>query len=95
MLTRLLRGVRNVRATNSLVDAAYTADGRLGGFVNHQCHVWDVAASCVVIEEAGGRVTDTAGAPLAFELDASIGAREYSVLAGAPALHAQALARLT
>jgi myo-inositol-1(or 4)-monophosphatase len=89
LLARVLQRVRNVRATNSLVDAAYVADGRLGGMVNRSTRVWDIAAPSLIVQEAGGRYTDTAGAELRFDLSAAAGERVYQVLAGAPALHRQ------
>ena len=91
LLRKLLARVRNVRATNSLVDAAFTADGRLGGFINHSMKIWDIAASSLIISAAGGVVTDLAGRPLAFGVSADALEREYAVLAGAPALHASVL----
>ena len=91
LLARVLQRVRNVRATNSLVDAAYVADGRLGGMVNHSTRVWDIAAPSLIVQEAGGRYTDATGAALRFDLSAAAGERVYQVLAGAPVLHRQML----
>src|SRR5215831_9784874 len=42
LLGRALQQVRNVRTTNSLVDAAYVADGRLGGMINRSTRIWDI-----------------------------------------------------
>jgi myo-inositol-1(or 4)-monophosphatase len=91
LLARVLQRVRNVRATNSLVDAAYVADGRLGGMVNRSTRVWDIAAPSLIVQEAGGRYTDVAGAALRFNLSAAAGERVYQVLAAAPPLHRQML----
>ena len=52
-----------MRASNSLVDAAYVADGRLGGMLNRSTRIWDIAASMVLIAEAGGVFTGVDGAP--------------------------------
>lgn len=87
LLTTLLQRVRNVRATNSLIDAAYTADGRLGGMLNQSTRLWDIAAPMLLIQEAGGLYTATNGAPLKLNLSASAPEQIYSVLAGAPMLH--------
>jgi myo-inositol-1(or 4)-monophosphatase len=84
--------VRNIRTTNSLIDAAYTADGRLGGMINQSTRLWDIAAPMLIVQEAGGRYTDVVGQPLDLDLSATAGAREYSVLAGAPALHEEVAA---
>ncbi|MBJ7311210.1 inositol monophosphatase family protein [Rugamonas sp. CCM 8940] len=87
-LVRLLQSVRNVRATNCLLDAAFTADGRIGGVLNHSERLWDIAAPMLIVQEAGGRFTDPQGRPLRLDLSASAAERDYAVLAGAPALHA-------
>jgi len=39
------------------------AAGRLDGFWEQSLHPWDVAAGALIIQEAGGRVTDLAGGP--------------------------------
>jgi myo-inositol-1(or 4)-monophosphatase len=87
LLAHLVRRVRNVRATNSLVDAALTADGRLGGLLNWSTRLWDIAAPMLVVQEAGGMYTDVRGGALRLDLSLSACDREYAVLAGAPALH--------
>ena len=92
VLARLLRLVRNVRATNSLVDPAYVADGRLGGMLNQSTRLWDIAAPMLIVQEAGGVYTDLRGRPLTFDVTAAACDREYAVLAGAPWLHRQVVA---
>ena len=39
------------------------AAGRCDGFWEMDLHPWDTAAGLVILEEAGGRVTDFAGGP--------------------------------
>lgn len=92
LLARLLRRVRNIRTTNSLIDAAFTADGRLGGMINQSTRLWDIAAPMLIVQEAGGSYTDVVGQRLDLDLSATAGAREYSVLAGAPGLHEEVAA---
>src|SRR5262245_45903025 len=94
LLARVLQRVRNVRATNSLLDAAYVADGRLGGMVNRSTRIWDIAAPMVILGEAGAVFTRDDGAPLALDLSAAAADCEYAVMAAAPALHRQMLALL-
>ena len=53
------RGVR--RAGSAALDFAYVAVGRLDGFWEMTLSPWDMAAGIVLIEEAGGRVTDFFG----------------------------------
>ena len=50
------RGIR--RAGSAALDFAYVAAGRLDGFWEMTLSPWDMAAGVVLIEEAGGRVTD-------------------------------------
>ena len=50
------RGVR--RFGSASVDLAYVACGRFEGFFETGLNPWDVAAGLLLVEEAGGRVTD-------------------------------------
>src|SRR6202522_1723350 len=52
-------GVR--RAGSAALDLAYTACGRLDAFWKFNLNPWDTAAGILLVEEAGGRVTDFAG----------------------------------
>lgn len=55
-------GVRRPGA--AALDLAYLACGRLDGFWELRLSPWDIAAGVLIIEEAGGRVTDLSGNPL-------------------------------
>lgn len=60
-----LRKVRGVRRMGSCtLDMAYVACGRYDGFWEYKLAPWDVAAGVLLIEEAGGKVTDINGDPL-------------------------------
>ncbi len=52
-------GVR--RGGSAALDLAYTACGRYEGFWEFNLNPWDTAAGILLIEEAGGRVTDFSG----------------------------------
>ena len=52
-------GVR--RAGSAALDLAYVAAGRLDGFWEFNLNPWDTAAGMLLIEEAGGRITDFSG----------------------------------
>jgi len=54
------QGVR--RGGSAALDLCYTAVGRVDGFWEMDLHPWDTAAGLVILEEAGGRVTDFSGA---------------------------------
>src|SRR5471032_231219 len=58
-------GVR--RAGSAGLDMAYVASGRLEGFWEFNLNPWDTAAGVLMVEEAGGKVTDFHGGP--FHID--------------------------
>ena len=53
------RAVR--RLGSALLDLAYVAAGRLDGFWELALSPWDVVAGSILVEEAGGRVSDLRG----------------------------------
>ena len=49
----------NLRNTGcAALDLAYVGCGRLDGYFHDKINLWDVAAGKIIIEEAGGKVTD-------------------------------------
>ncbi|NOY26278.1 MAG: inositol monophosphatase [Oligoflexia bacterium] len=56
------QGIR--RAGAAALDLAWLAAGRLDGFWELGLSPWDVAAGVLIVQEAGGRVTDADGGPL-------------------------------
>lgn len=64
------------------LDLAWVAAGVFDGFFELALSSWDVAAGALLIEEAGGVVTDWDGGP---------GYLAGSILAGPPAVHAELL----
>jgi myo-inositol-1(or 4)-monophosphatase len=56
------QGFRRVGA--AAMDLVHIAAGRLDGFWEFALNPWDVAAGVLLIQEAGGRVTDVAGGDL-------------------------------
>ena len=51
------------RGGSAALDLAYVACGRLDGFWEINLSAWDIAAGALIIEEAGGKVTDLWGKP--------------------------------
>jgi len=49
------------RCGSAAIDLAYTAKGVFDGFWEMALHPWDIAAGVLLIEEAGGRVSDFKG----------------------------------
>ncbi len=64
------------------LDLAWVASGVFDGFFELALGPWDVAAGAVLIQEAGGTVTDWSGSPDILSGD---------VLAGPPVVHAELL----
>ena len=61
-LTKVLTRCQGVRrAGAAALDLAYTACGRLDGFWEIQLKPWDTAAGLLLVQEAGGTVTDFKG----------------------------------
>ncbi|MDR3726437.1 MAG: inositol monophosphatase family protein [Terracidiphilus sp.] len=58
-------GVR--RAGSAALDLAYVAAGRMEGFWEFNLNPWDTAAGFLLVEEAGGRITDFSG--VKYKLD--------------------------
>jgi myo-inositol-1(or 4)-monophosphatase len=52
-------GIR--RLGSAAIDLAYVACGRLEGFFEYNLHPWDVAAGTLIVQRAGGKVTDFSG----------------------------------
>lgn len=63
-LERVLAASQGVRRMGAAaVDLAYVACGRFDAFYESCLNPWDVAAGWLLVEEAGGAVTDYAGKP--------------------------------
>jgi len=74
------------RCGAAVLDLAHTAAGVYDGFFEFRLSAWDLAAGALLIEEAGGRVSD---------LD---GGRRYlatgNLIAGSPRVHAELLEKI-
>lgn len=55
------RGIR--RDGSAALDLCYVAAGRIDAYWELKLHPWDVAAGFLIVEEAGGRVSDFDGGP--------------------------------
>jgi myo-inositol-1(or 4)-monophosphatase len=56
-----VQGIR--RAGSAVLDLAHLACGRLDGYWEMHLRPWDWAAGWLLVEEAGGQVTDMRGEP--------------------------------
>ncbi|MBI4089729.1 MAG: inositol monophosphatase [Candidatus Levybacteria bacterium] len=64
---------------NTSLGFAYTAIGRLDGYIVLIPHIWDVAAANFLIEQNGGIVSDLAGKPWTFNSTGVIAANNKTI----------------
>lgn len=74
------------RPGSAALDLAYTAAGVYDGFFEFRLAPWDIAAGALLIEEAGGRVSDLDGGS-----DQLVSG---NVVAGSPGVHADLLRKV-
>jgi myo-inositol-1(or 4)-monophosphatase len=55
------------RLGSAALDMCYVAAGRLDGYYERGIQAWDIAAGSVILEEAGGKVTNYGGGQLDLE----------------------------
>ena len=55
------KGVPVRRLGSAAIDLCWVAAGRFDGFYEHELQAWDTAAGFLIVEEAGGKVTDYKG----------------------------------
>lgn len=86
-ILEVVRVCRNVRVLGSAAThLAYVAAGRLSACWDVRLSPWDMAAGWLMVEEAGGVVTDLAGRPFSLQ--------QRTIVAGNPRLHGELLALL-
>lgn len=84
LFSTFLRRAQGIRRFGSAaLDLAWLASGRYDGFFELGLKPWDIAAGALLVEEAGGKVTNLDGTPL--RLDAG------QILAGPAQLHPELL----
>jgi myo-inositol-1(or 4)-monophosphatase len=80
--SQLTQSVR--RLGSAALDIAYVAAGRMDGFWRNEVYPWDVAAGSLMVEEAGGLVTNIFG-------EADFMKKPLSIVAANPTIHAKML----
>lgn len=55
------KGIPVRRLGSAAIDLCWVAAGRFDGFYEHKLQAWDSAAGFLIVEEAGGKVTDYKG----------------------------------
>jgi myo-inositol-1(or 4)-monophosphatase len=88
LFQRVIREARGLRRLGSAaIDLAYVARGIFEGYYEARLNSWDIAAGALLVEEAGGRITDFQGKN--GYLSAG------SIIAGGNEIHAELLQRIT
>jgi histidinol-phosphatase len=59
----LVRSCKTTRAYGDVAACAMLLDGVADAWIEHGVQLWDLAATRILVEEAGGRFTDFAGRP--------------------------------
>ena len=91
IIKNLVRNCRNLRTTNSLIDFCFVAEGKLGATINQSMKIWDIAAPQLIIEEAGGKVTDIVGTPIIYDPSEASLDQNYTAIAANPEIHSTVL----
>lgn len=65
-------------------DLAAVAGGRVDGFIEEITCIWDIAGGVVLVEEAGGKVSDWSGNPISWEPRKN---KYYEIIGANPHLH--------
>ncbi len=73
------------RFGSAALDLCYVAAGRTDGYWQIESHAWDIAAGALLVQEAGGLVTNLDGGPDFLQ-------EPYCVVAANPILHPKILA---
>lgn len=85
LFNRFMGASRAIRRDGSAaLDLCHVAAGRFDGFWEEKLGPWDTAAGALIVEEAGGRVSDLAGGAFHY--------RKGAIVASNTALHDQMLA---
>lgn len=77
-------GIHGIRRTGSAaLDLCWTACGRFDAYFEYDLGVWDFAAGALILQEAGGSVSETEGG--------SHGVKSRTIAASAPGIHRELL----
>ncbi|MGH8129392.1 MAG: inositol monophosphatase family protein [Steroidobacteraceae bacterium] len=85
-LGRLVARLDRIRGFGDFLHYHLLSAGKIDAVIESDISILDIAALTVIVEEAGGRVTDLGGAPIGLE--------SQSILASNGALHDQILGEL-
>ena len=93
--SRCLASAQGVRRLGSAaLDLCYVACGRFDGYWEENLKPWDVAAGCLIVQEAHGRISDYHGRKYQPAIDPSPQKRRDTLLATNGKIHAEMMACL-
>jgi myo-inositol-1(or 4)-monophosphatase len=75
----LLEPGYTVQSPSSSLGFAYTAVGKIDGFINPYNHPWDICAASFLITQAGGVITELDGSPWRISSVGAIGATSSTI----------------
>ena len=78
----IVKGSRNIRCTNSLLDFIYVLEGKFGACVNLYTKIWDISGLGLILSEAGGIMLDIEGKEIDFLITEGIIKRNFPVMGG-------------
>jgi fructose-1,6-bisphosphatase/inositol monophosphatase family enzyme len=75
LLTDLWPGMQSIRIMGSAaLGLAYVASGRLDIYFHHNLYPWDITPGILLVQEAGGVITDRDGKPISTQTGALVAA---------------------
>ena len=90
LLGEIILRVRNMRNSGAEpLDGFYVAIGKYGGLLNRSMRIWDIVAPHIIIQEAGGVVTDFWGQPVDYSDPLTKATQHFTICAAPPQLHKQ------
>lgn len=81
--------VRNLRTSGSCFDAVMVAEGKYGACLNQTAKIWDVVATQLIIEAAGGVCTDFFGRKLDYSKPLIQAGNNFTYCLASSTLHEQ------
>ena len=89
VVAEIALNIRNLRNSGSCFDAVMLAKGKYGAYLIQTCKIWDVVATNIIIEEAGGFYTDFFGKPMDYNNALNRTKENFTCCGSTPVLHEQ------
>lgn len=89
LFSATLPHVLNVRSTNSAVDYVYAVEGKLGGLINLENRIWDIAPIIPLGIEAGCRISDIYGEEIQLVINEKNIAKNFTLVLGPAVIYSK------